>query len=348
VSRFVLTALRSGSGALRAGLPLGGDTTGIRATSDDSGELYYAVLDSPIRYRGADVRQVILRPAERGQAPHYGMRGFAVEIAPITDPALRTAEVIDPALLDFVAVGDIDDISDAPQPPRGDVGVEAAPDAVEAERPLPPPAPRPATRSSTPRSKRPLLIAASAVVLAAGIATMWITTSGDSADPSAATSAPPTPVVSPSTTQSSTVAPLEKPEAVLRLIPPGYQPGACTADAGVPVGARAALTCTRNVDPGGPESAHYTLFSDKATLQDHFNQVVSASITQVCPGRIMSPGPWRHNATPEITAGTLFCGTRQSDPVIAWTDDAKLLLAVVASPEQSSMEQMFTWWTSHS
>ena len=55
------------------------------------------------------------------------MRGFAVEIAPITDPALRTAEVIDPALLDFVAVGDIDDISDAPQPPRGDVGVEAAP-----------------------------------------------------------------------------------------------------------------------------------------------------------------------------------------------------------------------------
>ena len=66
MSRFVLTALRSGSGALRAGLPLGGDTTGIRATSDDSGELYYAVLDSPIRYRGADVRQVILRPAETG------------------------------------------------------------------------------------------------------------------------------------------------------------------------------------------------------------------------------------------------------------------------------------------
>ena len=348
LSRFTLAALRSGSGALRAGLPLGGDTTGIRATTDNSGDLYYAVLDSPVRYRGADIHHVILRPAQRRQAPHYGMRGFVVEIAPITDPAVRTAEVIDPSLLDFVAVGEIDDASGSLPPAAADTD-----DDTIAAADRPPAPPRRASASAlreAKTSKKPVLIAAAAAgVLAATIAAIWLTSSGDSADsPAASPSQTSTAATTPTTVQASTVAPIEKPEAVLRLVPPGYKPGACTADGGVPVGALAAVSCTRNADAGGPESGRYTLFSNKASLQAGFDQVVAESTQQICPGRIMSPGPWRHNATPEITAGTLFCGARQGHPVIAWTDDAKQLLAVVNSTGQPGLEEMFTWWSSHS
>ena len=204
----------------------------------------------------------------------------------------------------------------------------------------------PAGASTTP----PVLIAAAAAgVLAATIAAIWLTSSDDGADrPAASPSETSTAATTPTTVQASTVAPIEKPEAVLRLVPPGYKPGACTADGGVPVGALAAVTCTRNADAGGPESGRYTLFSNKASLQAGFDQVVADSTQQICPGRIMSPGPWRHNATPEITAGTLFCGARQGQPVIAWTDDAKQLLAVVDSTGQPGLEEMFTWWSSHS
>lgn len=345
--------LRSGSDAFRAGLPVGGDTTGIRETTDKSGELYHAVLDSPVRYRGADIHQVILRPARQGQAPHYGMRGFAVEIAPITDPALRTAEVIDPALLDFVAVGEIDDASDSvpTAPPVADHTDKPADTGGSADQP--PPRPRaaaPAVARRARPNKKPLLIAAAAAaVLAAGVATVRFTYSDDSADrPAASAVDTPTPVVTPTATQARTIAPVEKPEAVLRLIPPGYKPGACSPDPGVPVGALAALSCTRNSDSGGPESGHYILFADGAALKAEFDRVVASSTTQVCPGRIMSPGPWRRNATPEVTAGILFCGVRQEKSVIAWTDDAKVLLAVVDSAGQPGMEDMFKWWSTHS
>lgn len=354
MSRFILTALRSGSGALRAALPIGGDTAGIRSTTDNSGDLYYATLDNPVRYRGADIHQVFLRPTERGQTPHYGMRGFAVDIAPITDPMMRTAEVIDPALLDFVAGGEIDDASDATAPP---------PPSTTEDEALPPPAadskdrstaPRPAgappVARSAKRTKRPLLIgAAAAAVLAAAVATMLLTSAKDTGEQTSSSSSASSPAsAAPATPAVSTVAPVDKPDAVLRLVPPGYKAGACTADAGVPVGARAAVTCSQNTDPGGPTMSHYTLFSDKASLQDNFNQVVADSTPQVCPGRIMSPGPWRHNATPEITAGTLFCGTHQDTQRIGWTDDAKLLLAVVESTGTPGMEDMFNWWSSHS
>lgn len=351
MSRFILSALRSGSGALRATLPLSGDTTGIRSSTDNSGDLYYAVLDSPVRYRGAQIHQVILRPAERGQAPHYGMRGFAVEIAPVTDPVMRRAEIIDPALLDFVAVGEIDDASNsAIPPPEGKAAAEPSLEpAPAADRPLP--------RSSSPGAIRPgrgntkplLISAAAGAVLVAGLATMWLTSSNKTADPPAAPSSEQVATAAaPTTTAPSTVAPVEKPEAVLRLLPPGYPAGACTADTGVPLGALGAVTCTRNTDPGGPGTGRYIHFADKASMQTQFDQVVRSSTQQVCPGRIMSPGPWRHNATPEITAGTLFCGLRQGNPLIAWTDDTKLLLAAVDSTGQPSMEDMFKWWASHS
>ncbi len=341
--------LRSPSGGVRAALPVGGNTTGIRAAADGSGELFYAVLDSPIRYRGADINQVILRPAERGQVPHYGMRAFGVEIAPVLDPALRTAEVIDPFLLDFVAFGEIDDDHpDEPAPPAGrsETPIGDAPQIPDDRR-----SPRAVAGPPRQARRRPVWIAAgAATVLAAGAVVVWFGRSGSGEDPpplpaSTQVSAAPAPTTP---TPVTAVAPVEKPEAVLKLLPPGYGPGVCQPADSVPLGALAALECGPNADVGGPQRATVTLFADTGGLQRVFAQTVAGSEQQICPGRIQSPGPWRRNAAPEVPAGTLFCGTRQETALIAWTDDARTLLAVVESDTGPSMQAMYDWWTTHS
>jgi hypothetical protein len=353
VSRFILTTLRSPSGGVRAALPVGGNTTGIRAAADNSGELFYAVLDSPIRYRGADINQVILRPAERGQVPHYGMRAFGVEIAPVLDPALRTAEVIDPFLLEFVAFGEIDDDHPAePAPPAGrDEDDSETPSGDEPQIPDDRRTPRAAAGSPRQARRPPVWIAAgAAAVLAAGGIVVWAGRSGSGEKPSAPAastqvSAAPAPTT---VTPVTAVAPAEKPEAVLKLLPPGYGPGACQPADSVPVGALAALECGPNADAGGPQRATFTLFADTGGLQRVFAQTVAGSEQQICPGRIQSPGPWRRNAAPEVPAGTLFCGTRQETSLIAWTDDARTLLAVVESDTGPPMQAMYDWWTTQS
>jgi len=48
-------------------------------------------------------------------------------------------------------------------------------------------------------------------------------------------------------------------------------------------------------------------------------------------------------------AGTLFCGTQSGQAVVAWTSDAESLLNVAeAGAEGPSMDQLYTWWGTHS
>ena len=144
------------------------------------------------------------------------------------------------------------------------------------------------------------------------------------------------------------LAPVGAPASVLGLLPAGYPPGACSPDPEVPLGALAALSCSANTDPGGPVHGHYTVVADRKNLQEQFDRLVQTSRQQVCPGRIQSPGPWRHNATPDQVAGTLYCGVRpDNSPFIAWTDDAKMLLAVVDSTPGDEATT-FKWWSAHS
>ncbi|MBY6388828.1 hypothetical protein HG717_33705 [Rhodococcus erythropolis] len=48
-------------------------------------------------------------------------------------------------------------------------------------------------------------------------------------------------------------------------------------------------------------------------------------------------------------AGTLFCGTDRGQAVVVWTSEAQTLLNVTAGNAQGpSLEQLYTWWTTHS
>lgn len=195
--------------------------------------------------------------------------------------------------------------------------------------------PRPVRRDNRPVV---LVAAATVAVVALGVLAWSFWPSSQDADaPSGDAGA---------TTQTESP---EQAEARLRgMLPRGYAADSC--EAVVPAkGALAQLSCAPNADTGGPLSATYTLAEDKDALKGLFDDVVSTSSVVDCPGNIQSPGPWRRNATPQQTAGTLVCGFQQSKPTVAWTTDADLMVSAVQSgPQGPNMVQLYTWWASHS
>jgi len=137
-------------------------------------------------------------------------------------------------------------------------------------------------------------------------------------------------------------------QALMRLLPAGYPAGSCKPVA-TAKDVLAQVNCDTNSDPGGPMTATYSLVKDKATLDAAFNAVLAASTRVNCPGNIQSPGPWRRNATPDKTSGTLFCGLRDDRPTVVWTDDARLVVSSVQAGSQApTFDELYVWWSSHS
>jgi len=108
------------------------------------------------------------------------------------------------------------------------------------------------------------------------------------------------------------------------------------------------VDCGANADAPAT-TARYTLFGEAQPLAAAMDRVIQGMAVQICPGNYASPGPWRKTATPEIAAGTLVCGTRQNSPAVGWTLDSAMLLATIqAEPGRSGLDQLYTWWSTHS
>jgi hypothetical protein len=177
-------------------------------------------------------------------------------------------------------------------------------------------------------------------VLAIGLAA-WVFWPSSDGGQSSSTAAP-----TPTTTEKPVDS--EAQSKLLRLLPPGYPSSACK-QVDPSKDALAQVDCTQNADAGGPPSATYTLARDKAALQAAFDGVTRGTGVVNCPGNIQSPGPWRRNATPQQVSGTLVCGLQESRPTLAWTDDIVGLLAVVKADDKGpTLDQLYSWWTSHS
>lgn len=148
----------------------------------------------------------------------------------------------------------------------------------------------------------------------------------------------------PTTTVSSSAAQAR----LLKLLPSGYPQDSCTPT--TPLGgAIAEVSCGRNVDVDGPPSATYALFPDAGTLHLSFDNTVQATTVVTCPGRIQSPGAWHRTATPDKSAGMLLCGMRQGSPALVWTNDETLVVGSLHSERSTpTLEQLYTWWSSHS
>jgi serine/threonine-protein kinase len=159
----------------------------------------------------------------------------------------------------------------------------------------------------------------------------------------------PAPTTAASSQTSTTTVPSAPVKALTALLPAGYPAGSC-APPRDPTAAAAVLSCGPNLDPGGPTSATYTLARSPEALHAEFEQMITAANTVICPGNILSPGPWRHVATPNVTAGTVFCGFVGARPLVIWTNDAELLLARTQSDNTAGpgLDELYTWWSSHS
>jgi hypothetical protein len=201
--------------------------------------------------------------------------------------------------------------------------------------------PRPVRRQRNPKV---LLRAGAGIVAVAAVGglALWLWRAWPE-KPESSSAAPTT-----STSPTSRPANAEDEARLLRLLPPGYASDSCDAVT-APKDALAQVNCDRNVDPGGPLSATYTLAEDKAALDAAFNVTIGAANRVNCPGNIQSPGPWRRNATPQKVSGILFCGLKEGRPTVAWTDDAKLVVSVVhAGPSGPTLPELYAWWSSHS
>ncbi|KUI37102.1 hypothetical protein [Mycobacterium sp. GA-2829] len=284
-------------------------------------------------------------PWATGPAPDPDADG-----APVDQPAVEpVAEPLWEPLADPVADSGPDEFAEPIEQPveqsiEQPVEPEYAPEPPPAtgwapESSAPPPV-VPRSQVAPPQQKKPkwLIAAAIAGVIIVGIAAWLLIPSGGDDDGGAAAT---------TTTPSNTADP--EAEAELRaLFPRGYTPDACELQT-PPTGALAEASCGANTDPGGPPAATYTIAADDTALDTAFNDVVEASTIVTCPGNIQSPGPWRRNATPQKVSGVLFCGLQGSRPVVAWTNTDDSLIAVVKAGAQGpTLDQLYTWWSSHS
>jgi serine/threonine kinase PknH len=201
------------------------------------------------------------------------------------------------------------------------------------------------------KRKLRLLLSAAAVVGGACLASLVIWLQHLSHPTAPASMTPKTTIMTATSTSTTPVSspPIAESQArLLGLLPPGYPPGACEPIT-PPQDALAVMSCGENVDPGGPPSATYTLLRDTAAVHVTFDRIVRSVTVVSCPGGIQSPGPWRHNAKPEETVGTLMCGVQQNNPILAWTNDAQFLVSVIhAEPPGPNLDELYAWWTSHS
>ena len=192
-----------------------------------------------------------------------------------------------------------------------------------------------------PRMQRPLVILWSIFAVVATIAVvLWVILLWPSPAPPQTTSAPDT------ATDTTTVAV----ELLRRNLPPGYRPSDCTPTV-EPAPTLAGLRCGPHPAIAEATTAHYTLYDATTDLDAAFAEVTSSTTAKVCPGGYQSPGAWRRNANPEIIAGTLLCGTNQaSQPMVAWTTTSTLVLATIRAdtPQTPTLQQLYTWWSSHS
>lgn len=131
MSRFVIQVVRAGPPELRDHLPIYGHTLDIRPGPQRDDEFFYASLDQPLKYRypadfditrcGAErldtdelgpflwITSVALHAHFPGEAPHFGMRGFPVDLNYVVDESLADDTYLDIFKIDRVGIVEIDD-----------------------------------------------------------------------------------------------------------------------------------------------------------------------------------------------------------------------------------------------
>ena len=186
---------------------------------------------------------------------------------------------------------------------------------------------------------------AAAVAIAAGLILQFAVgpDHGDSANttPSSAESAP---------------SPADQARLANTLSPAFSAAMSCQPGESNPSGTLASVHCIPRVKRASAAAdATYRLAGHKDDLDALLKTALHQTTLQLCPGRLLSPGPWHLTTNPNAPSGILFCGTRGDTAVIGWTDADKLTLAEICSaPLQSPTQRgpalagLYQWWQKNS
>jgi len=133
----------------------------------------------------------------------------------------------------------------------------------------------------------------------------------------------------------------------MALIPPGYPTSACEIVSPPAQGALATVDCQKSDQPGGPNLARYSLFSNQDDLQTHFDQGLQQNDEMLaCPGADSdAPQDWNYKSDTKTLAGQVACGTYQGNADVMWSQTSELLLADVQSADLASLHD---WWLNYS
>jgi serine/threonine-protein kinase len=123
-----------------------------------------------------------------------------------------------------------------------------------------------------------------------------------------------------------------------------------------PAGTLASVHCTpRDQRAGAPAEATYRLAGQKDNLDALLKAALHETTLQLCPGNLLSPGPWHLTTNPNTPSGILFCGTRTDTAVVGWTDTDKLTIAEIHSAPMPSLTlagpalaDLYQWWQMNS
>lgn len=206
-------------------------------------------------------------------------------------------------------------------------------------------APAPSTHAPPPKRRGWVVGAALAavVVLVAAVAATWtLRDPGTSMNSTqtitrTVTSAPRAPISLP---PHETVSPTLR--RLLSVVPSGYE--SCEPVRPPVRGALATVDCGQNSNPGGPQSASYSLFPTIDDLNDAFDQSNGEDTLRDCPGGLESPGTWDYDSTPEEVEGSVACGDYQGAPDIMWTKNSDLMLGVAQGRD---LDELHQWWVDY-
>jgi serine/threonine-protein kinase len=110
------------------------------------------------------------------------------------------------------------------------------------------------------------------------------------------------------------------------------------------------VKCGQNTDTGGPNVSAYGLYADLDGLNKAFTSFTGTFAIQDCPGGKASPGKWWHTKDPNTVLGQVACGVyKGAEPQVMWSNQQTLVFALAGGKTSGqTLDQIYTWWTSHS
>jgi serine/threonine kinase PknH len=178
-----------------------------------------------------------------------------------------------------------------------------------------------------------LVVAVGLVALAAGVAFVVARHSGGRSSTGVPSSRP---------SVSTTTAPASQPlQRLYQVLPRAYTSDNCSPADSPNRQALATVECKKTPDPGSPTYAAFSLYPNAAALDKAFQDGISEDAVTPCPHGGDSPGIWHTEGAPNVSAGSVVCGTYNKGPDLLWTQNRDLPIGDIQGPDLNALYQFW-------